>query len=155
MTAVGPTGIAPVRKTLTVPLPPQEAFHLFTAGIATWWPLATHSVGESKAETVIMEGRASGRFYERSSDGKTATWGEIRIWDPPRRLVYSWHPGRTADTAQEVELVFAPAGTGTRIELEHRGWERLGEKAAATRDNYDTGWNHVFRECYGKAAGTG
>ena len=147
------TGIAPVRKTLTVPLPPEKAFQLFTTGIATWWPLATHSVGQSKAATVIMEGCAGGRFYERASDGKTATWGEVRVWDPPRRLVYSWHPGRPADTAQEVEIRFTPSGSSTRVELEHRGWEALGDSAAATRDNYDTGWNRVFNDCYGKAAG--
>ncbi len=147
------TGIAPVRKTLTVPLPAEKAFQLFTAGIASWWPLATHSVGESKAETVIMEGRTGGRFYERASDGKTATWGEVRVWDPPRRLVYSWHPGRPADTAQEVEIRFSPSGSSTRVELEHRGWEVLGDKAAATRESYDKGWNRVFNDCYGKAAG--
>ncbi|HEY2891163.1 MAG TPA: SRPBCC family protein [Dongiaceae bacterium] len=147
------TRIAPVRKTLTVPLSPEKAFRLFTAGIATWWPLATHSVGESKAETVIMESRAGGRFYERAGDGSIAIWGEVRVWDPPRRLVYSWHPGRGAATAQEVELRFAREGKGTRVQLEHRGWEVLGEKAYSTRDNYDTGWNRVLNECYGKAAG--
>lgn len=145
--------IAPVHKTLTVPLSPEKAFQLFTAGIATWWPLATHSVAEGKAETVIMEPRAGGRFYERTSDGKEAPWGEVRVWDSPRRLVYSWHPGRSADTAQEVELRFSPMGSGTRVDLDHRGWEVLGEKAAAARDSYDKGWNRVFNECYGKAAG--
>ncbi len=151
--ARGEAAITPVRKTLMVPLPPEKAFRLFTADIATWWPLATHSVGESKAETVIIEGRAGGRFYERSSDGKEAVWGEVRVWDPPRRLAYSWHPGRSPDTAQEVELRFSPEAGGTRVELEHRGWEVLGDKAAATRESYDKGWNRVFNECYGKAAG--
>jgi uncharacterized protein YndB with AHSA1/START domain len=146
-------GIAPVRKTLTVPVSLEKAFRLFTVGIATWWPLATHSVTEGNAETVIIEGRVGGRFYERTSDGKESLWGEVRVWDPPRRLVYSWHPGRPADTAQEVELRFSPAGSGTRVELEHRGWEVLGDNAVSTRDSYDKGWNRVFNECYGKAAG--
>jgi len=149
------TRIHPVRKTLTVPLSAERAFRLFTADIASWWPLATHSVGESKAETVIMEGRAGGRFYERAGDGGTAIWGEVRVWDPPRRLVYSWHPGRDAATAQEVELRFTSEGNGARVELEHRGWVVLGDKAAATRESYDKGWNRVFNECYGKAAGVG
>lgn len=145
--------IAPVRKLLTVPLSPENAFRLFTADVASWWPLASHSVGQGKAETVIMEGRAGGRFYERAGDGSTALWGEVRVWDPPRRLVYTWHPGRGAESAQEVELRFAPEGSGTRIELEHSGWAALGEKAPAMRDNYDTGWNRVLNDCYGKAAG--
>jgi hypothetical protein len=91
--------------------------------------------------------------YERAGNGGTADWGEVRVWDPPRRLVYSWHPGRQAGTAQEVELRFTGEGNKTRVELEHRGWDALDEKASAMRDNYDTGWNHVLGECYGKAAG--
>ena len=145
--------IAPVRRTLGVPLTPEKAFRLFTADIASWWPLASHSVGQGKAETVIMEGRVGGRLYERAGNGGTADWGEVRVWDPPRRLVYSWHPGRQAGTAQEVELRFTGEGNKTRVELEHRGWDALDEKASAMRDNYDTGWNHVLGECYGKAAG--
>ena len=37
---INEAGIAPVRKTLTVPLAPAKAFQLFTADIASWWPLA-------------------------------------------------------------------------------------------------------------------
>ena len=33
-----------VVKTVTVPLPPEAAFSLFTDRIAEWWPLHTHSV---------------------------------------------------------------------------------------------------------------
>ena len=147
-------GIAPVRKTLTVPLSLEKAFRLFTADIASWWPLATHSVAEGKAETVIMEGRVGGRFYERTSDGRGALWGEVRVWDPPRRLVYSWHPGRAAES-----------GTGGRTALHRRG-QRHARRARASRLGSTgrerrlrratittTGWNRVFNECYGKAAG--
>jgi uncharacterized protein YndB with AHSA1/START domain len=145
--------LAPVRKSLTVPLTPEKAFRLFTADIATWWPLASHSVGASKAETVIFEGRLGGRLYERAQDGTPAPWGEIRVWQPPSRLVFSWHPGKPEDTGQEVELRFIAEGNGTRVELEHRGWEKLGEKAASVRADYDKGWNFVFNERYGNAAG--
>jgi hypothetical protein len=71
--------IAPVRKSLTVPLSPEKAFRLFTAEIASWWPLANHSVGQDKAETVIMEGRVGGRFFERAGDGNMALWGTVRV----------------------------------------------------------------------------
>ncbi len=146
------TGTAPVRKTLTVGLAPEQAFQLFTAGVGRWWPLAAHSVGKSSAETAVLEGRVGGRIYERHRDGKTVVWGHVRLWEPPRRIVYSWHPGRGEDTAQEVELRFTPEGTGTRVELEHRGWDVLGKDAQETREDYDKGWNFVLTGCFGKLA---
>ena len=147
--------IEPVRKALTIKLAPARAFRLFTEEIAKWWPLATHSVGGMQAETVVFEGRVGGRIYERHRNGKTADWGTIRVWAPPQRVVFSWHPGRGDDAAQEVEVRFTVAGCGTLVELEHRGWEKLGKDAAKTRDNYDQGWNLVFGDHYGKAAGVG
>ena len=64
--------------------------------------------------------------------------------EPASRLVFSWHPGRHASTAQEVELRFTETGDGARIELEHRGWEILGEEAVKIREGYETGWDFVL-----------
>lgn len=41
---------------------------------------------------------------------------------------------------------FLPEDGGTRVELEHRGWERLAESGAEKRANYDTGWDFVLGE---------
>ena len=49
----------------------------------------------------------------------------------------TWHPGQDADAASEVEVRFtASDGGGTRVELEHRGWERFGESAMLRRHGY-------------------
>jgi uncharacterized protein YndB with AHSA1/START domain len=45
--------------------------------------------------------------------------------------------------ATEVELVFTPDGDGTRIDLEHRGWELLGA-GAGKREGYAEGWERLF-----------
>ena len=37
---------------------------------------------------VAFEG---GRLVERATDGTAATWGEVVVWDRPRRLVFTWH----------------------------------------------------------------
>lgn len=145
--------IEAIRKSVTVDASVERAFEIFTEGIATWWPLRTHSVGRERSETVVMEGRAGGRLYERLTDGEEALWGTILVWEPPHRLVFSWHPGRSEDTSQEVELRFTSEGAGARIELEHRGWERLGERAAEVRPQYDEGWNGVLG-LYAQAART-
>jgi hypothetical protein len=45
----------------------------------------------------------------------------------------------------EVEVRFTEDGAGaTRVDLEHRGWDRAGEGAEAKRENYDGGWDVVL-----------
>jgi uncharacterized protein YndB with AHSA1/START domain len=145
--------IAPVQKAVRVKGSVEAAFRLFTDGIAKWWPLATHSVCQNDAVTCAVEGRVGGRVFERDRAGREHLWGTIMAWEPPSRFVFTWHPGRAADTAQEIELRFSDAGAGmTLVELTHSGWAKLGEKAATARENYNKGWETVFVGCYGKAA---
>ncbi len=136
-----------LRKTITVARPVEDAFRLYTEGIATWWPLETHSVGRRDAETCVLEPRHGGRLYERTSAGAEHHWGTVLVWDPPHRLVHTWHPGGDEASAQEVEIRFAPDGAGTRVELVHTGWEKLGDRAASVFQSYDSGWDFVLG-CY-------
>ena len=77
------TDIAPVIKTIVVPLPPDRAFDLFFEGMAAWWPLDTHSVFEVDAANVAVDPREGGRIVERAKDGREADWGEFTVWEPP------------------------------------------------------------------------
>lgn len=36
--------LSDIHKSIDVPLPADQAFHLFTSGTATWWPGDTHSI---------------------------------------------------------------------------------------------------------------
>jgi uncharacterized protein YndB with AHSA1/START domain len=138
------TMFAPVRKTVRVSRPVDEAFRLFTERIATWWPLPTHSVAGERAAAVVLEPREGGRIYERAEDGTIAYWGEVVVFEPPRRLVLAWQPNPDAPAPTEVEVTFAPDADGTRVDLEHRGWERLGDRAELARTEYDTGWDGIL-----------
>ena len=142
-----------MRKTLEVATPPERAFALFTEGIAEWWPVRTHSVAEERAETAVFEAGVGGRIYERTLDGEEHVWGTVTAWEPAERVVFTWHPGREPDTAQDVEVRFEPSGSGTRVELVHTGWDRLGDRAAAQFEGYDAGWDFVIGERFGTAAG--
>ena len=137
-------GIPPVEKTITVPLKREEAFKLFTDGIGTWWPLDKYSVGVEDARNCLIEGFVGGRFYEVMKDGSQAEWGKVMAWMPPHRLVVTWHPGREAGTAQELEISFSEVDEGTQVNLLHRGWEILGERAEEARKGYVTGWDFVL-----------
>jgi uncharacterized protein YndB with AHSA1/START domain len=136
--------IPAVRRSVVVKRSVEDAFRIFTDGIASWWPLDTHSIARDRegvvAETVVLEGREGGRLFERMSDGTDGYWGTITAWDPPRRLVVSWHVNPDAPAPTEIEVRFAPEDDGTRVDLEHRGWERLGAEGPSTRDNYQRGW---------------
>lgn len=137
-------GWDPVSKETVVPLSPSEAFSLFTAGIAAWWPLETHSVGGEDALGVVFEQHAGGRIYELGEDGEETLWGRVKVFDPPRGVLFSWHPGRQPGTAQTVEVRFERARGGTLVRLEHWGWERLGDDAFETRAHYLSGWDLVL-----------
>jgi uncharacterized protein YndB with AHSA1/START domain len=63
------------------------------------------------------------------------------VWQPPARLAYRWYLGRDPDGATEVEIRFVAQGAAaTRVEIEHRGWERLGPDAEQWRDRNQGGW---------------
>ena len=147
--------IAPVRKSVTVNRPVEEAFRVFTAEIATWWPLRSHSVGEASAEAVVFEPREGGRVYERKSDGSITYWAEVIAWESPRRFVLAWQPNPDSPAATELEVTFTPDGNRTRVDLEHRGWERLGEAAEVKRTEYDAGWDGVLDLYAGRNAENG
>jgi uncharacterized protein YndB with AHSA1/START domain len=147
----------PMVKNVVVPLDVPETFDLFTSRIATWWPLGTHSVAKERAVTCRFEAGVGGRIYEVDDRGTERSWGAVRIWEPPERVVFSWHPGRDAATAQEVEVRFSAASGGTAVHLEHRNWESLGDEAREIRRNYDTGWDLTLNRFVDGAAlsGTG
>lgn len=144
------TTIAPIVKSLSVALPPAQAFDLFTVGIDRWWPRTIHSVSLERTRQVVFEGQPGGSVHEIRDDGARFEWGRILTWDPPRAVRFSWYPGRDEATQQEVEVSFAPEGTGTRVTLVHSGWETLGERGTEVRGGYDTGWDLVFGEGYGR-----
>ncbi len=71
-------------------------------------------------------------------------WGKVKACAPPHRVSFTWYPGRTEDTAQDVEVNFEATSQGTTLTLVHRGWELLGEAAEETRAGYDSGWDIVL-----------
>ena len=141
-----------VRSSVTVPLSPADAFHLFTAQVASWWPLATHSVYEEAATGVVIEPRVGGRVYETTDDGRTSDWGVVSAWEPGERFATSWHPGNDRSLATQVDVRFSPAPAGgTSVDLVHTGWEVRGADAPEIVAGYDAGWRLVLG-CFAGAA---
>jgi hypothetical protein len=139
------TTIAPVTKTLSVNCPAEDAFRLFTRGIATWWPTETHAVHPGAVRDVIWEEHEGGELYEISTAGERAQWATVTAWEPPSRLVIAWSVNPEMPAPTEVEVRFTAEGDTTRVELEHRYWERLGDAAPETRARYLHGWDPVLQ----------
>lgn len=140
--------ITPVQKSIRVPCEPQVAFRVFTEKMATWWPLASHSVGGEKAIACGIDPRVGGEVYEVDDAGKRSKWGTVKTWEPPNRVVFDWHPGRDESGATLVSVTFTAAGDGTEVALTHDEWWKLGDQAREMRDNYDSGWEHIFSILY-------
>ncbi len=130
------TTVAVIRKTVSVPSPREAAFALFTERIGDWWPRA-YALGGERTERIVLEPRPGGRVYEVETGGTEHDWGEVLACEPPERLMLSW-----GLNGSEVEVRFLPEAGGTRVELEHRGWEKLED--ARQRAQYDAGWDAIL-----------
>jgi uncharacterized protein YndB with AHSA1/START domain len=136
--------IPAVLRSVEVSVPPERAFDVFTRRMGEWWPMHTHSIGEERAVGLRFEGWTGGKVVEIVDDGTEWEWAEVLAWDPPNRLVLAWHPTIEPIASTEVEVRFTGIEGGTRVELEHRGWERLGDQANTARVDYDQGWLPVM-----------
>ena len=138
-----PITIAPVRKSIRVNTRQARAFEVFTASLGRWWPKKTF--GASPLKSIVFEPRLGGRWYELGEDGTETTVGHILVWEPPHRFVVTWEVSCTwkldSGAASEVEVRFIAEGEDvTRIELEHRLFERTGGAGANIREEVNGGW---------------
>jgi uncharacterized protein YndB with AHSA1/START domain len=150
--------IAPVRKRVVVQASTSRAFDVFTTGIDRWWPRHI-GIGTAPVRESVIEPFVGGRWYTKCEDGTEAVVGHVRVWQPGRQFVVSWEingawkPDARPDFTSEVEVRFVDEGAGmTRVELEHRGFERMdpaeGEKM---RNEVNGGWPSLL-EAFAKAA---
>jgi uncharacterized protein YndB with AHSA1/START domain len=146
-----------VRRTITVAVSQQQAFEVFTAHFGTWWP-KQYSIGEADMADFVLESKEGGRWYEVGVDGKECDAGRVTAFEPPDRLILAWHLDASFQYdpdpahASEVEVRFIAEGpTRTRVELEHRGFERHGVSADGVHGVVDSpqGWSYcleLFRQ---------
>jgi len=141
-----------VRKSVFVRCTPEHAFRTYTERMSEWFPFKDHSIYDD-VDHVVWEGRVGGRVYEVAKSGEEGLWGTVIVWDPPNGLAMTWHPDRGEETAQELEVRFTAEGDGTRVDVVHTGWERIGPDFRERMAGYDTGWGFVlgfFVEAAGK-----
>ena len=146
------TADVPVRKSISVNASLARAFRVFTEEFDTWWP-RSHHIGKAPMAKAIVQGTAGGRCYTEQTDGTECDWGSVLVWEPPHRLVIAWQitpdwqyePDRAKSSEVEIRFTAEPGGS-TRVDLEHRHFDRHGAGGAAIRTAVDSsgGWGTLL-----------
>ncbi len=104
-----------------VAVDPPTAFEVFTEEIAAWW---------RASESVRFEPGVGGRVLALTadSDAEPVEVGRVLVWEPGPRLAFSYRD------ETEVEVRFEASDVGTRVVVEHRGFDR------SVRSTLDEDW---------------
>jgi uncharacterized protein YndB with AHSA1/START domain len=120
------------RVTTHVEVTPEDAFEVFTAEVDLWWRRGPRFRGGGDASVLAFEGTGAARTLVERGDGGSFEIGRVQVWEPGRRLVLDYRLRNfAAGERTEVEVRFEPHGSGTRVTLEHRGWETIRAKHPA------------------------
>ena len=114
-----------VLVSLRVRATPERAFEAFTREIGAWWrPNILFQFTPRSPGELSFDGEE--RLIETLPGGKVFEIGKVRVWEPPRRLVFGWRQAAfEADQDTEVEVVFEPVGEETRVSVTHTGWDSV------------------------------
>ena len=131
----------------------DQAWALWTtrAGIESWWGPEGFGVTVTSLDlrpggelVYLMTATAPQQVAFMKQAGMPlsteckVTYTEV---SPPGRLAYLWHLRRDRADATEVEIRFIERDDApTLVEIEHRGWERLGPEGEGWRDRNHDGW---------------
>ena len=135
----------PVRCSIGVGVPPERAFEIFVGRLGRWWPIP-YTYSEDQFETAAIEPRDGGHWFETRLDGSREDWGEVRRFEPGKRLVLSFNVGadrkpEPPERHSKVEITFVPASGGSRVEVEYRDFAKHGEGAETLREGLERqGW---------------
>ncbi len=141
------------RASVTVPLDRTAAFRLFTEQIGTWWRRGERFWHDpSRGVSHRIEPRVGGRLLEVYDGDEVWELGRVLAWEPPTRLAFSWRQSNwEPQETTTVEIRFLPDGDGTRVDLEHTGWEGVHSQVGCEL-GYEKGWGLLLGWFAGLAA---
>lgn len=131
-----------------VPCDHGTAFDIFTGDIGTWWKRGTCYWNDSaRAVELRLEPHVGGRPLEvyDAGTGEGFEIGRVLVWQPGKRLVFTWRQGNwAASEFTEVEARFEAAGSGTRVTVDPGGWDRVPSADRGMTDGYSHGWQELL-----------
>jgi hypothetical protein len=116
-----------VRVSTRVDVDAPTAFRVFTDEVDDWWRHGPRFRWyPERGGALRFEPGEGGRLLEVYPDGESFEVGRIRVWDPPRRLVFGFRARNFAPSEEtEVEVRFEARGDATDVSIEHRGFAAL------------------------------
>ncbi len=131
----------PITKSVTLACDPARAFALFTEHAGVWWPEDRRHTDDAESAICI---EASGRFFERATDGTEIELGVVRRFEPPQRLILDWYPGTGPENPTQVEIRFDTIEGGTRVSIVHGPGVAAADVFRRTAPAYERSWESVF-----------
>ncbi|MGZ4759818.1 MAG: DUF4440 domain-containing protein, partial [Acidimicrobiales bacterium] len=144
-----------VRVSTEVELEPARAFEVFTTETDAWFRPVPG--GGAWPRSLRFEPGPGGRVLDVGPDGEARTVGRVLVWETTPRLLFTLALGRPtpsdpspsdpspSDPSTEVEVRFDPVAGGTRISLEHRGWDPIVVRAGdPALDHYLDRWTALL-----------
>lgn len=122
-----------VYLSIRVPADPMHTFEVFTGEIALWWqPSDLFRITPGGDGRLAFDPGVGGRLFTTLPDGAEFEIGRISVWEPGRRLVFTWRQSSfSAEQSTEVEVLFEAVGAETRVSIEHRAWDTIPRKHVA------------------------
>ena len=117
---------------LRIAAPAARVFEAFTAETDRWWkPNPLFDLNGRPDGRLSIEAGGGGKVWERYPDGTRFEAGEVRVWEPPALVEFTWRPASfAAAQVTSVRVVFEDLGAETRVVLEHLGWDEIPERHA-------------------------
>jgi hypothetical protein len=137
-----------VTATVEVAVHPATAFAIFTQEIDRWWrPGPINWNDAHRAIGIRIEPGVGGRWLEvyDATTGEGFECGHITVWEPGNRFVFLYRDAGHAIDNTEVEVRFEEIDGGTKVTLEHRGWEQVSADITdQKREIKRWGWANIL-----------
>lgn len=126
-----------VERNILIDAPPERVWQGWVDEINAWWS-RPYYIDAERVTGLRFEPRLGGLFVEEWGQDAGYLIGQIIEWLPPRRLAYTWSEKSWSGITTIVRLELFPEGDGTRLALQHEGFERLPD-GADQRAGYEKG----------------
>lgn len=140
-----------ISKDLTVDLARDEAFAKFLNELDEWWP-KEYTWSQNNLKEIKIDGQINGLCTEIGPFGFRCDWGRVTELKENESVALKWQispqrePVPDPDQASDVKILFSDEGKLTKIQFEHRNFEKHGDDAEEYREMMDgeQGWTYIL-----------
>lgn len=127
---MSPEPLSPITHERRLRCSAEPAFADFAGRIGEWWD-PRYTPNPDTLEGVTIEPRVGGRVYSTHSDLGEHDWGEVTVWEPGRRVVWTFSLAQDPRHPSEVSAAFSDDDGGVTLRFAHGGWTATNVDARA------------------------